>query len=281
MINPHTPRLNHLLNNLSSDEYEHFSPYLDLVPMPLGKLLYESGSKLNYAYFPTTCIVSMLYFTENGEVSEIVGVGNDGIIGADLFMSFGTMPIQAVVRSPGYAYRLREHHLLQDLDGLSEPRYETLNNLLRHYAQVLFAQMAQMVVCNRYHSVEQQLSRWLLMCLDRLSSNELTITHAMIANILGVRRESVTEAAGKLQQAKLIVYSRGHITVLDKQGLEARGCGCYQLIKRESNRLLLASALSHRHNHNGYGMSCSSLDGAITKNANIKNSIDRRVPAYN
>jgi CRP-like cAMP-binding protein len=203
--------------------------------MPLGKVLYESGDELHHAYFPTTCIVSKLYVMENGASAEIAVIGNDGIIGVSLFMGGGTMPNRAVVQSEGYAYRLRAHLLIQQFDRSGGRRSGALHHLLLHYAQVL---MTQMAACNRHHSVDHQLCRWLLLSLDRLASNELIMTQELIANMLGVRREGVTEAAGKLQKAGLIDYHRGHITVLDRPGLEARVCECYQVVKTESDRLL-------------------------------------------
>jgi CRP-like cAMP-binding protein len=238
MTDPHSPRRNHLLDALPAAEYERLSPHLELVPMPLGEVLYESGEELRYAYFPTTCIVSKLYAMENGQSAEIAVVGNDGVIGVALFMGGGTMPNRAVVQSAGYAYRLRGHLLLQEFDRSGGRRSGALHDLLLRYTQALITQMAQTAVCNRHHSVDQQLCRWLLLSLDRLPSNELTMTQELIANMLGVRREGVTEAAGKLQHAGLIHYSRGHITVLDRPGLEARVCECYQVVKTEFDRLL-------------------------------------------
>jgi len=200
--------------------------------MPLGEVLYESGDELRYAYFPIDCIISLLYVMENGASAEIAVVGNEGIIGVALFMGGGTMPNRAVVLNAGYAYRLRATMLKQEIS-----RNESLLRLLLRYTQALITQMAQTAVCNRHHSVDQQLCRWLLLRLDRLSSNELTMTQELIANMLGVRREGVTEAAKKLQLAGLIDYRRGHITVLDRPGLEARVCECYQVVKTEFDRL--------------------------------------------
>jgi len=238
MTAPHSPRQNYLLGTLQSDEYERLFPNLELVQMPLGKVIYESGDELHHAYFPTNCIVSLLYVMENGASAEIAVVGNDGIIGVALFMGGGTMPNRAVVQSAGYAYRLKAHQLMQEFDRFGGRREATLHNLLLHYTQALITQMAQTAVCNRHHSVDQQLCRWLLLSIDRLDGNELTMTQELIANMLGVRREGVTEAAGKLQQAGLINYSRGHITVLDRPGLEARVCECYQVVRTEFDRLL-------------------------------------------
>lgn len=246
MTDPHNPQQNHLLDALPAAEYERLFPHLELVPMPLGDVLYESGDKLRYAYFPTTCIVSILYVTENGASTEIAVVGNDGIIGAALFMGGGTMPNRAVVQSAGYACRLRGHLLIKEFERFGGRRSGALHHLLLRYTQALITQMAQTAVCNRHHSVDQQLCRWLLLSLDRLASNELIMTQELIANMLGVRREGVTEAAGNLQRAGLIDYSRGHITVLDRPGLEARVCECYQVVKTESNRLLPSlNALNH------------------------------------
>ncbi|WP_262966980.1 Crp/Fnr family transcriptional regulator [Methylobacter psychrophilus] len=233
-----SPRQNYLLNALPVTEYEHLFPHLEQVPMPLGKVLYESGDELHHAYFPTTCIVSKLYVMENGASVEIAVIGNDGIIGVSLFMGGGGMPNRAVVQSEGYAYRLRAHVLIQQFNRFGGRRSGVLNHLLLHYTQALLTQMAQTAACNRHHSVDQQLCRWLLLSLDRLASNELIMTQELIANMLGVRREGVTVAAGKLQKAGLINYHRGHITVLNRPGLEARVCECYQVVKTEFDRLL-------------------------------------------
>ncbi|WP_445370811.1 Crp/Fnr family transcriptional regulator [Methylomonas sp. HW2-6] len=227
------PQLNHLLNALPTAEYQRLLPHLERVDMPLGEVIYESGGELRYVYFPATCIISLLYVMENGASAEIAVVGNDGMIGVALFMGGGSMPNRAVVQSAGYAYRLRGQLLMQEFN-----RYEVMLHLLLRYTQALITQMAQTAVCNRHHSVDQQLCRWLLLSLDRLPSNELAMTQELIANMLGVRREGVTEAAGKLQQAGLIHYSRGRITVLDRPGLEARVCECYHVVKAESDRLL-------------------------------------------
>ncbi len=233
MTEPHNPRQNHLLNALPSIEFERLLPHLELTTMPLGNVLYESGGKLNYVYFPTNCIISLLYVMENGASAEIAVVGNEGIVGVALFMGGQTMPNRAVVQSAGHAYRLRGALMQHEFD-----RYGVLMRLLLRYTQALITQMAQTAVCNRHHSVDQQLCRWLLLSLDRLSADELTMTQVLIANMLGVRREGVTEAAGKLQKAGLIDYRRGHIKVLDRPGLEARVCECYQVVKTEFDRLL-------------------------------------------
>jgi CRP-like cAMP-binding protein len=233
MPNTLTPRENHLLSVLPDAEYKRLACNLERVPMPLGNVLYESGAKLNYVYFPTDCIVSLLYVMENGSSAEIAVVGNEGIIGVALFMGGGTMPNRAVVQSAGHAYRLRGNLMMQEFNINGE-----LLHLLLRYTQSLITQMAQTAVCNRHHSVDQQLCRWLLLSLDRLKTNVLTMTQELIANMLGVRREGVTEAAGNLQQAGLIKYNRGRITVLDRPGLEARVCECYQVVKTESDRLL-------------------------------------------
>ncbi|MDP1558187.1 MAG: Crp/Fnr family transcriptional regulator [Nitrosomonas sp.] len=233
MTNPHNPNQNHLLSALSTSEYTHLFSHLELIEMPLGKALYESGNELRYAYFPTTCIVSLLYVMENGASAEIAVVGNEGIIGIALFMGGETMPNRAVVQSAGHAYRLRGSLVKQEIS-----RNGPLLPLLLRYTQALITQMAQTAVCNRHHSVDQQLCRWLLLSLDRLDGNELIMTQELIADMLGVRREGVTEAAGKLQQLGLIHYSRGHITVLDRPGLETRSCECYRVVKKEFDRLL-------------------------------------------
>jgi len=238
MTDLNCPRQNHLIDALPAAVYECLFPLMELVPMPLGEVLYESGNKLRYVYFPTTSIISMLYILENGASAEIAVVGNEGIIGIALFMGDGTMPNRAVVLSPGQAYRLRGHLLLQEFDRSGGRRDGKLHDLLLRYTQTMITQMAQTAVCNRHHSIDQQLCRWLLICLDRLPGNNLTMTQELIAHMLGVRREGITEAAGKLQRAGLIDYRRGHITVLDRPGLEARVCECYQVIKSESDRLL-------------------------------------------
>ncbi len=233
MNNLQGPRQNHLIDALPPDVYERMTHHLELVPMKLGEVIYESGGELHYAYFPTNCIVSMLYVMENGASAEIAVVGNEGLIGLALFMGGRTMPNRAVVQSAGYAYRLRGSLMQQETN-----RNGSLLRLLLRYTQALITQMAQTAVCNRHHTVDQQLCRWLLLSLDRLDSNKLSMTQELIANMLGVRREGVTEAAGKLQQAGLIEYGRGRIKVLDRPGLETRVCECYQVVKRETDRLL-------------------------------------------
>jgi CRP-like cAMP-binding protein len=233
MTDLYNPKQNFLLDALPIDEYNRLFSQLELVTMPLGEVLYESGGELLYVYFPTNCIVSLLYVMENGASAEIAVVGNDGIIGVALFMGGKTMPNRAVVQSAGYAYRLRGHLLMQEFN-----RYGKLLHLLLRYTQALLTQMAQTAVCNRHHSVDQQLCRWLLLSLDRLQSDTLTMTQELIANMLGVRREGVTEAAGNLQRDGLIHYSRGRITVLDRPRLEKRVCECYQVVKTEDERLL-------------------------------------------
>ena len=234
-----TPEQNHLLGALPSDEYEGLFSHLEIVPLPLGEVLYEPGELLRYVYFPTTCIVSMFYVLENGASNEIAVVGNEGLIGISLFMGGGTMPNRAIVRNEGYAYRLRKHLFMQEFDHQPGGRYDgALNHFLLRYSQALITQIAQLAACNRHHSVYQQLCRWLLQSLDRLSENELTVTQELIASMLGVRREGITEAAGRLQKEGVINYRRGHITVLDRQGLEAQVCECYKVVKKEYDRLL-------------------------------------------
>jgi CRP-like cAMP-binding protein len=229
----HIPLQNHLLAALPAQEYEILLPNLELVSLPLGKVLYESGTEINHVYFPTTCIVSMLYVMLDGASAEIGIVGNEGIIGIALFMGGETMPNRAVVQSAGHAFRLKGALLKQEFN-----RCDELQNLLLRYTQALLTQMAQTAVCNRHHSLDQQLCRWLLLSLDRLPSNQLVMTQELIANMLGVRREGVTVAAGKLQKAGLITYLRGHINVIDRAGLEARSCECYSVVKQEFDRLL-------------------------------------------
>ncbi len=224
---------NNLLAALPVTDFERIHPKLKLVPMPLGDVLYESGSHLRNVYFPTTAIVSLLYMLADGASAEIAVVGNEGIIGVSLFMGGETTTNRAVVQSAGHAYRLPSQVLKEEFT-----RGGPLQHLLLRYTQALITQMAQTAVCNRHHSVDQQLCRWLLLSLDRLSSNDLVMTQELIANMLGVRREGVTEAAGMLQHAGLIRYSRGHITVLDRAALEARSCECYAVVKAETDRLL-------------------------------------------
>jgi len=227
------PLQNHLLRALPALEAERLLPHLEFVPMPLGNVLYESGSQLRYVYFPTTSIISLLYVMEDGASAEIAVVGNEGMVGVALFMGGETTPSRAVVQSAGHAYRLKGQILKEEFR-----RAAGLQHLLLRYTQALLTQMAQTAVCNRHHSVDQQLCRWLLLSLDRLPTNKLTMTQELIANMLGVRREGVTEAAGKLQAAGLINYSRGHITVLDRPRLEVQACECYQVVKKEFDRLL-------------------------------------------
>lgn len=231
--NAPNPRQSHLIAALPDDVCERIFPYLERVEMPLGLALYESGDQLNHVYFPTTAIVSLLYVMENGASAEIAVVGNEGIVGIALFMGGETMANRAVVQSAGHAYRLKGQLLRQEFN-----RSGALQHLLLRYTLALFTQMAQTAVCNRHHSVDQQLCRWLLLSFDRLSSDTLCMTQELIANMLGVRREGVTEAAGNLQNAKLIEYSRGRITMLDRAGLETRVCECYEVVRKEFLRLL-------------------------------------------
>lgn len=235
----HNPRQNHLLAALPAEDLQRVSNKLKLVTMPLGDSLYESGSRQRAVYFPTTAIVSLLYQLADGASAEIAVVGNEGLIGVSLFMGGETTPSRAVVQSAGYAYRLSGKFLKEEftLGG-------AMQHLLLRYTQALLTQMAQTAVCNRHHSLDQQLCRWLLLSLDRLIGNELVMTQELIANMLGVRREGVTEAAGNLQDAGLIKYSRGRITVLDREGLETRTCECYAVVKKEFDRLLPATAES-------------------------------------
>ncbi|NBB89984.1 MAG: helix-turn-helix domain-containing protein [Spirochaetes bacterium] len=227
------PRQNRLLSVLPEQEYRRLSPHLEPVSLPLAEVLYESGGKLDWVYFPTTAIVSLLYVMENGASAEIAVVGREGVVGIALFMGGDTMPNRGVVQSAGEGYRMRANLLREEFD-----RSGALQQLLLRYTLALITQMAQTAVCNRHHTVDQQLCRWLLLSLDRLPSNELGMTQELIANMLGVRREGVTEAAGKLQRAGLIHYKRGRITVLDRPGLEARVCECYEVVRAEFRRLL-------------------------------------------
>lgn len=229
----HAPQQNRLLAALPQTDFDRLEPHLKWVPLSLGEVLYESGSRQRHVYFPLNSIVSLLYVTANGASTEIAVVGNEGIIGVSLFMGGETTPSRAVVQSAGHAYRMPGQLLKEEFT-----RAGAMQHLLLRYTQALITQMAQTAVCNRHHSVDQQLCRWLLLSLDRLSSNELVMTQELIANMLGVRREGVTEAAGRLQEDGLIKYSRGHIIVLDRPKLEARTCECYGVVKKESDRLL-------------------------------------------
>lgn len=224
---------NHLLAALPAAERQRWLPLLEPVDLPLGQVLYESGSTMSHVYFPSTAIVSLLYVMEDGASAEIAVVGNEGLVGIALFMGGESTPSRAVVQSAGMGHRMRAAAVKEEFD-----RSSAVLHLLLRYTQALITQMAQTAVCNRHHSLDQQLCRWLLLSLDRLPSNELIMTQELIANMLGVRREGVTEAAGNVQKAGLIEYHRGRITVLDRAGLEARACECYAVVKRECDRLL-------------------------------------------
>ncbi len=229
----HSPLQNHLLAAIPTADLELFAQHLELVPLALGQMLYEPGTQLHHAFFPTTSIVSLHYVTETGASAETAGVGNEGVVGVSLFMGGDTTPSSAVVQTAGHAYRLDRHLLLNEFN-----RAGALQRLLLRYTQALMTQMAQTAVCNRHHSVEQQLCRWLLLTIDRVPVRELVMTQELVASMLGVRRESVTEAAGNLQTAGYIRYRRGHIAVLERDGLEDRVCECYSVVKKELERLL-------------------------------------------
>jgi CRP-like cAMP-binding protein len=233
MSSPHTPKQNHLLAALPEADYARLLPELELIPMPLGWAVYEPGGRMSYLYFPTTSIVSLLYVMKSGASAEIAITGNEGLVGISLFMGGESTPSRAVVQSAGTGYRLKASVLKMEfaLGGV-------LQHLALRYTQALITQMAQTAVCNRHHALDQQLCRWLLLSLDRTQGNELLMTQELIANMLGVRREGVTEAAGKLQADGLIEYSRGHIKVLDRPRLEQRVCECYAVVKKEFDRLL-------------------------------------------
>ena len=229
----HSPLQNHLLAAIPTADLELFAQHLELVPLALGQMRYEPGTQLHHAFFPTTSIVSLHYVTETGASAETAGVGNEGVVGVSLFMGGDTTPSSAVVQTAGHAYRLDRHLLLNEFN-----RAGALQRLLLRYTQALMTQMAQTAVCNRHHSVEQQLCRWLLLTIDRVPVRELVMTQELVASMLGVRRESVTEAAGNLQTAGYIRYRRGHIAVLERDGLEDRVCECYGVVKKELERLL-------------------------------------------
>jgi CRP-like cAMP-binding protein len=227
------PTRNHLLAALPHDVQARILPHLEPVELALGKVLYESGGVMHHVYFPTDAIVSLLYVMEDGASAEISVVGNEGVVGIALFMGGNSTPSRGVVQSAGQAFRLSSRRVQQEFE-----RHGALMHLMLRYTQALLTQMAQTAVCNRHHSVDQQLCRWLLLSLDRLDGNDLTMTQELIANMLGVRREGVTEAAGKLQKQGVIRYSRGRITVLDRARLEQLCCECYAVVKRETDRLL-------------------------------------------
>ena len=227
------PKANHLLAALPAADWARWQPQLEWVRMPLGQVLYESGATLSHAYFPVTAIISLLYVLENGASAEIAVAGNEGMVGISLFMGGGSTPSRGVVQSAGEGYRIRSSFIRTEFDHAG-----AVMHLLLRYTQALITQMSQTAVCNRHHSLDQQLCRWLLLSLDRLPGNELVMTQELIANMLGVRREGVTEAAVRLQGAGLIRYARGHITVLDREGLEARTCECYAVVLKEYARLL-------------------------------------------
>lgn len=233
MASSHNPNHNHLLAALTPSESARLAPHLELVPMLLGEVYYESGGKLPHIYFPTTSIVSMHSVMKNGASAEIAGVGNEGLLGVSLFLGGNTTPSRASVCVAGYGYKLKTQLLMDEFN-----RGGPLQHLLLRYTQALLIQASQTAACNRHHSVAQQLCRWLLLTLDRTSSNDLPLTQELVANMLGVRREGITEAAGKLQQAGFIRSRRGHITVLDREGIEDHACECYNVVKTEFDRLL-------------------------------------------
>jgi CRP-like cAMP-binding protein len=230
---PHNPNRNHLLAALPAAEFGRLAPYLEPVAMRLGETIYEPGEQLQHVYFPTTAIVSLLYIMESGASAEMAGVGNEGVLGISLFMGGDTTPSSAVVQTAGHCYRLEARLLKEEFN-----RAALVQKLLLRYTQALVTQMTQTAACNRHHSIEQQLCRWLLLTLDRLPSTELIMTHELVAGAFGVRRESITEAAGNLQRAGLIGYRRGHISVFERSGLEAGACECYAVVKKEFGRLL-------------------------------------------
>ena len=239
VLSSNTPKSNRLLAALPEENYRALLPFLEEVPLPLGMVVYESGGEQRYVYFPASSIVSLLYVLADGSSAEIAVTGNEGLVGISLFMGGETTPSRAVVQSAGLGYRLRGELLKKEFESGG-----ALQHLLLRYTQALITQMTQTAVCNRHHAVEQQLCRWLLLSLDRLPANELVMTQELIANMLGVRREGVTTAAGKLQDEGLIRYSRGHITVLDREQLEARVCECYAVVKNEYDRLLPPASIT-------------------------------------
>ncbi len=233
MLSHPNPSQNQLLAALPTADFERLAPHLEGVPLRVGEVLYEPGGRMLHAYFPTDAVVSLHYVTESGEAAETAGVGNEGVVGIALFMGGDTTPSSAVVQVAGHAYRLESRLLKQEFK-----RAGLMQRLLLRYTQALITQMSQTAACNRHHSVEQRLCRWLLLTLDRVPSSELVLTQELIAVMLGVRREGITEAAGRLQRAGFIRYRRGHISVLDRTGLEAATCECYAVVKKEVSRLL-------------------------------------------
>ncbi|WP_106227029.1 Crp/Fnr family transcriptional regulator [Jezberella montanilacus] len=218
---------------MPTNEWERLLPFIETIELPLGKVLYEPGTKMSHVIFPTSAIVSLLYALENGSSAEIAVVGNEGVVGISIFMGGESTSSRAVVQSAGVGYKIKSSMLMDEFN-----RGGPIMHLLLRYTQALITQMSQTAVCNRHHSLDQQLCRWLLLSADRLTGNELIMTQELIANMLGVRREGVTEAALKIQKAGLIQYARGHITILDRHGLERRTCECYQVVKTEYDRLL-------------------------------------------
>jgi len=257
----HNPAQNYLLAALPAEILARLSPHLELIAMPLGEVLCESGSQLHHVYFPTTSILSLHYIMEDGASSEIAGVGNEGVLGVSLFMGGDTTPSRATVQTSGNGYRLKAGLMMAEFNRAGGRRAGALQNLMLRYTQALFTQMSQTAVCNRHHSVEQQVCRWLLSTLDRLPSNELTMTQELIASMLGVRREGITDTAGNLQREGLISYRRGHITVLDRSGLESHACECYSVVKKELHRLL--SDMQGRRN--SYAAAKNSATQAVQK----------------
>lgn len=232
-MSAHHPLQNHLLAALPAEVYQRLLPHLEYIELPLGKVLYESGDTLRYVYFPIDCIVSLLYVMQDGASAEISVVGNEGLIGVALFMGGESTTSRALVQSAGHAYRLKGNLLKTEFN-----LHGDMLHLVLRYTQALLTQMAQAAVCNRHHTIDQQLCRWLLLSLDRLAGDQLSMTQELISNMLGVRREGVTDAAGKLQKLGVIEYSRGHITVLDRPKLEQLCCECYAVVKAETDRLL-------------------------------------------
>ena len=234
---------NYLLAAVQADEFERLKPHLELVQMPLGSVLFESGSRLQHAWFPTSAIVSLQYIMEDGASTEIAGVGNEGLLGVSLLMGGAATPSRAIVQTGGCGYRIKAASVLQEFNCT-----ESLQHLSLLYIQALITQMSLTAACNRHHSIEQQLCRWLLVTIDRLTSNELIMTQELIASMLGVRREGITEAAGNLKDAGFINYRRGHITVLDRSGLETLSCECYKVVKKEFD-CLLSTYVTTPHSH--------------------------------
>lgn len=273
MTEPHSPKQNHLLAALPAEDYDRLSPDLELWFMSLGFTLHETYARVNWVYFPTTSIVTLSYILENGASPSVAMTGNEGLVGMCVVMGGDSAPTRAVVQCPGFAYRLRASVLKRELENGGQ-----LQPLSLLYTQAMVTQVVQTAVCNRHHSLDQQLCRWLLMILDRLDGNELYMTHDLIASMLGVRREGITQAAGKLQMNNLIQYRRGHITVLDRPGLEKQACECYAVVKKEEDRLLITkdnTPIPLPTFRNAFAAALAPLAQVLNQYERVKNEVEK------